>query len=250
MKKTTQIPLWIQMLKKVRVIYKITNVLNNKIYIGACVNFYHRYVKYKTNTIKIYYTTPIYRSMFKHGFENFRFEILEFVPLEINIHDREQFYMDNTKCYDPQIGYNVRTKSDSNLGFRHSDESKRIIGLIGIGRIPWNKNTRYSKPLTEEAKKSFKLKMSNEKNPMSRAVKQFDFNWNFIEEYPSANEAGRLTLINPSKITRAARRDIRKDRENYIYTSAGGYKWEYSKASNRRESIRNPLELLETPKTT
>jgi len=57
-------------------IYKITNILNNKCYIGQTsyilerrINLHLKEVKYKTNS-------PLYNSINKYGLENFKWEII------------------------------------------------------------------------------------------------------------------------------------------------------------------------------
>ena len=56
-------------------IYKITNRLNNKIYIGQTTNLVHRISVY--NTLATPESRPIRKAMFKQGIENFSIEILK-----------------------------------------------------------------------------------------------------------------------------------------------------------------------------
>lgn len=54
-------------------IYKITNLINNKIYIGITNNYQKRWSNHKTSKTN----TAISRAIQKYGKENFKFEILE-----------------------------------------------------------------------------------------------------------------------------------------------------------------------------
>lgn len=62
-------------------IYKFTNKINNKVYIGQSQNLEERYKAHKRNQMKMNlssYNTKFYRALRKQGFENFDYEILEF----------------------------------------------------------------------------------------------------------------------------------------------------------------------------
>ncbi len=61
-------------------VYKITNTINNKCYIGITNNYKKRWSNHKTtylNENSKEYDKPLYRAFRKYGLENFTFEILE-----------------------------------------------------------------------------------------------------------------------------------------------------------------------------
>ena len=61
-------------------IYKITNLINNKVYIGQSVNIQQRFKKHKTKYKDISNEESnkiLYKAMRKYGLENFSFEIIE-----------------------------------------------------------------------------------------------------------------------------------------------------------------------------
>lgn len=60
---------------------------------------------------------PIDRSLLKHGFSNFRLEILEYCDIA-DLLKREQYYMDILK---PE--YNIVETAGSTLGYKHTPES-------------------------------------------------------------------------------------------------------------------------------
>lgn len=87
-------------------IYKITNKINNKSYIGQSKNIKYRWKNEKNdayNSNSESYNYPLSRAFRKYGLNNFTFEVLE----ECNIEDldkREQYYID---LFDSiQNGYN------------------------------------------------------------------------------------------------------------------------------------------------
>lgn len=76
-------------------IYKITNKVNGKSYIGQSVNIEKRLVNHKATASKIKdhcYDYPLYRAFRKYGFENFEFEILEECSNE-QLDEKERFWI-------------------------------------------------------------------------------------------------------------------------------------------------------------
>lgn len=89
-------------------IYKITNTINGKVYIGQsqCITKRwknHKITAYNSNDRS--YEYPLYRAIRKYGIENFDFSILENCTIE-QLDEREifwiKFYSSDNSCY----GYN------------------------------------------------------------------------------------------------------------------------------------------------
>ena len=83
-------------------IYKITNNINNKIYIGKTERTVEqRYAEHCKNAIHKYFDYPLYRAMNKYGLENFSVETIE----ETNSPNEREVYWINfyNSYYD---GYN------------------------------------------------------------------------------------------------------------------------------------------------
>lgn len=89
-------------------IYKITNLINGKMYIGQSVNIERRWRDERAAVNASYdheYYSPKCRAMRKYGLENFSFEILEeCASSELN--QREKYWADTLHTYTPD-GYNV-----------------------------------------------------------------------------------------------------------------------------------------------
>lgn len=94
-------------------IYKITNLINNKAYIGRTNNFYKRFRQYQysfKNRKSKHLNEYMLRSAEKYGIDNFIFETLVICSLEESL-DLENIYMDKFKTTDRNFGYNMRKDS-------------------------------------------------------------------------------------------------------------------------------------------
>ena len=82
-------------------IYKITKLLNNKIYIGRSVNILKRWNQHKNAAD----SSPLHKAIQKYGIENFKLEVLEeCLPTELN--EREIYWINYyNSCFGD--GYNA-----------------------------------------------------------------------------------------------------------------------------------------------
>ena len=97
-------------------IYKITNKITNKFYIGSAVDIKTRWSvhkrRLKTNT---HDNKHLQSAWNKDGIQNFLFEIVELCEREILI-PTEQKYLDEYKCWDREIGYNIAKIAGNTTG--------------------------------------------------------------------------------------------------------------------------------------
>jgi group I intron endonuclease len=126
-------------------IYKITNTINSRIYIGSsnfCYLRWHQH-KYKLNH-NIHTNIHLQKEWIKYGEEAFSFSILEVVE-EFYLMDREQYWLDLLPCNISEGGYNISRSSISSRGVKKkplSESHKLKIGLALKG-----------KPISEETKR-------------------------------------------------------------------------------------------------
>jgi len=131
-------------------VYKITNVVNNNVYIGSTVNIGNRWREHRRKlNSRIHNNKYLQRAWNKYGWEKFRFEILESVLKKSNLLDREQYYLD---LFNPE--YNIRKIAESNFGIRHSEEKKIMFSKQRSGE----KNPMYGRHHTKKTKKMIGLK--------------------------------------------------------------------------------------------
>lgn len=86
-------------------IYKITNKINNKSYIGQSVDIGRRFSRHKT-AAKYQEKHPLYDAINKYGLENFSFEILEYCTKE-ELNEKEIYWVDYYKSFIQNNGYNL-----------------------------------------------------------------------------------------------------------------------------------------------
>lgn len=106
-------------------IYKITNLINNKSYIGQSIDIKRRWSEHRARRG----TNPIYKDMEEFGLDNFSFEILEECQQD-KLDEREIYWIQKYDTY--YNGYN-RT-----LGGQFYANNKRSINNIILykGKIP------------------------------------------------------------------------------------------------------------------
>ena len=104
-------------------IYKITNKLNNKIYIGQTIKkrptdrySQHRYLANHLEQEKgINY---LHRAMASDGLDNFYFEVIEQIENSL-LNEREQYWIEYYNCIIPN-GYNITKGGNGTLGYSRS----------------------------------------------------------------------------------------------------------------------------------
>lgn len=127
-------------------IYKITNLLNGKIYIGQsqhCLDRWseHKFCSKDNNNYRS--QEHLYRSMRKYGIENFQMEVIEELPLDRELLTaREQYWIDYYNTMDPQFGYNevpaldAKRGENSNWAVLTNQEVEEIIDLLLKSCLP------------------------------------------------------------------------------------------------------------------
>lgn len=148
------------------VIYKITNLINSKIYIGQTNNIKKRWRDHKKTAKNPKF--PISCAIQKYGINNFKIEIIEECASreELNIKEEELIKLFNST--DSNIGYNIRPggagsplnvetkekirQAQLDLKRKMPPESKLKLSNDRMGP----KNPMYGKKLSEERKQKLK----------------------------------------------------------------------------------------------
>lgn len=100
-------------------IYKITNLINNKVYVGQSIAIERRWTQHKSPYEQQRHPDlPINQAFQKYGVENFKFEVLEECAAdELNV--KEQQYIELFQSLTHQHGYNIRAGGEGNHEENH-----------------------------------------------------------------------------------------------------------------------------------
>lgn len=154
-------------------VYKITNLINGKFYIGSSKNLNRRKAEhtYRRKNLK-YINSILKNAVLKYGYANFLFEIVEIVENVDFLCTREQYWIDTLK---PE--YNMRKIAKSNLGLC-SDKQRNH--LRQIAKLPRNR---------ESSKK---------------AILQIDSFGNVIKEWTCGQEVEKCLNLSKGSVCRVA----------------------------------------------
>lgn len=237
-------------------IYRISNNVDSRIYVGSAKILWKRFLghfrkleidKHKNRYFQNFYT--------KHKGAIFTFDLLELVEDLSTLISREQFWLDETKCYEHDIGFNLSPTASSTLGLKWSEEQKerrrgKNSPSFGVkmseerklemskrhkGNQYWRSRKPFSEetlakiseaskgnqhwklrgPYSEETRK--KVKEANQ-IPIILISKEGDF----IKEYSSTRHAAKELNICPSTITAVCRKKRKHAKRHHFQ-----YKSEY-----------------------
>ena len=202
-------------------IYKITNNINHKIYIGQTINSIERRFKQHLSCARNNTSGHLYFAMRKYGLENFTIEILEKTNVT-NLNEREKYYITLFNSTDPKIGYNIlngggnghithpehnrytrpvnKYDLDGNFitSIKECAEANNMapsqVSICVLGKIKsWNNaQYKYQEDMPEKITGKYGQKQ----------VAQYDLDDNFIQQFESIAAAGRaIKASSPYKIS-------------------------------------------------
>lgn len=171
-------------------IYKILNIIDNKIYIGSAINFRTRFNDHKKLLRKNKHHSKYLQNAWNlYKEENFQFQIIEECSKELLI-EREQYYLDIFRPFaDEKIGYNICHNAGNSLGRVCSKETKEKI-----------RKARRKQIVSEETKITMSLaqkgKHKGPENPMYKIGENHPnakLNWDKVKELRRLYETGNYT---------------------------------------------------------
>ena len=159
-------------------IYKITNKINHKFYIGSAINIKNRWnLHISALRGNRHCNTHLQRAWNEYGEDNFLFEIIEIVENKEDLIKREQFYLDSllhaqafinksNKLFQ-KLGYNMNPTANSWFGRKHSN--KTILKICSTKKEYFKNGGRVAfkgKYHTNEVKLKMSESRSGEKHYM------------------------------------------------------------------------------------
>lgn len=177
-------------------IYKITNLINNKIYIGYTKkDIKIRFDEHCKPRSKNAYKMSIVLAIKKYGKENFKIELLEESDNDDYIHkEREQYWIETLKSNISNIGYNLaaggngagfyywnngkinrRSKDCPGEGWVRgmlvTEESKKLRSEVHKGQPSAFKGKHHTKEVKEKLSKAHKGLFNGANNPAAKTIK-------------------------------------------------------------------------------
>lgn len=199
-------------------VYIITNLINNKIYIGSssyCISnritVHKRFLKQNKHD-----NSYLQASYNKYGLENFKFEVLELCN-KISCIKREQYWMDFYKSYNRNIGFNINEIANSRLNSKMSEDSKLKMSKAKLGKKLSQEHILKSK-LSRTGQKRSKETIELQNIKKYKKLLQYTIDNVLIKEWSSLQEA-EIFFNKKGAIGSCARKGLK-------YTSCG-FKWIY-----------------------
>lgn len=196
-------------------IYKITNKVNGKYYIGKSIDIYRRW---KDEKRFVSVNDHLQNAFKKYGFDNFSFEILEECSEEL-LNDREIYYIslldatNNKKGYNMTFGGTGGKPSEETIEKMKETKKKNGYTKYWLGKsLPAEMKQKISNSLSGDKHPNFNK--TGENSPNGRKVICIETNQTFNTLKEAALFAGLKT---PNNIRTAIKTN----------TKAGGYHWRY-----------------------
>jgi group I intron endonuclease len=202
-------------------IYKITNIISGKIYIGCTSNIKNRKRgHYHDLRNGKHGNSYLQKAWVKYGEENFQFEVLEECTVA-DLHSKEHYWVTQLNCLDKSIGYNLKP-TDPNGHSIHSEETKQKLRIANKGIKPslkcydagrvYNKSELCKNNLIEARKKLTRVDFNEVNAPKKKQV------MNIItgEVYDSLQHASTITNVPKYELSRRIL-GKRKNNTNLIY---------------------------------
>ena len=176
-------------------IYKITNLINNKIYIGYTKKeLKERLYEHSNPRSKNAYKMPIVMAIKKYGIENFKIELLEESENDAYIHnEREAYWIKKLNSINNKIGYNLATGGEGGgfyywnngkinrrskecpgdewtRGMLVTEESRKLRSAVHKGQISAFKGRKHTQETKEKLSKAHKNIFNGGNNPAAKTI--------------------------------------------------------------------------------
>lgn len=122
--------------------YKITNLVNGKVYIGKTNRPRERWLEHQSRVMGY----PISNAIQKYGIDNFSFEIIAIGESETEINKSETLFIkqhrSNINRYGKLFGYNLTDGGEGITGWKHSEVVRQQMSKSHVGLRPTEENLR------------------------------------------------------------------------------------------------------------
>lgn len=221
-------------------VYKITNKITGRFYIGSTNNLQRRKTEHFGELKRKEHHSKLMQYDYEnYGKESFVVEVLEYCD-ECVKRDREQYYIDLLKPV--ENGYNSSHSAYANdslpprygeknsfYGKKHSEETKRILSERMKSHTGWKH--------TEETKNKMRNSSKRGKNANATHVLQYDLNMNFIKEWNCiADICDFYGWKSHSHVSNCCERNYLHRREKWC--TAKGFIWKYKDSPKKKGVVK------------
>ena len=114
-------------------IYKITNKINGKVYIGLTTqSLEYRWGRHLTESKNVKNEKHLYRAMRQYGVENFSIDVIDETDDFSKLGELERYYINLYKSTDPNFGYNLTAGGERNQYDGNSQSKLTVDDVIKI----------------------------------------------------------------------------------------------------------------------
>lgn len=220
-------------------IYKLTNKLNGKSYIGQAIDIRKRWREHKCASLNPNnkdFNMVIHKAIRKYGIENFNLEIIEECE-QSELNDKEIYWIDKYNTY--HQGYNASiggnnydhlgtpieaydmqgnfVKEYPSIKSAANDIGASYAALVQVlyGRRKSCKNLQWKHKNSDIQIKEYKSRQGG-----SIPIVQMNDENNILQEFESSYEAARILSLDASCITKCCKGKLKHH---------GGFVWKYKK---------------------
>jgi group I intron endonuclease len=184
------------------IIYKATNIIDGKIYIGKTVQSLKRRKQSHLAHAKRGCTYYFHRAIRKHGAENFHWKVIHKSCPGFNLGALETFYI--KKYREISNLYNLTDGGEGVPGKKCSPETRAKISKANKGQVPWIKG----KKMTEEHKRKLSLSKRNPSEETRTKMRAASKGRNLGRKAPPEERLRRSISATGRKLTEEDRRKI------------------------------------------
>ena len=161
-------------MNKSMVVYRITNCINGKQYIGITARSLGKRISEHEQS-----DYPLGKAIQHYGIENFKIEILAEGKTINELSELERSYIASCQSNDPKYGYNLTDGGEHIEGWHHTEQSRVKISAALKGKVFTEEhkealrqanlgenNPMYGKHLTAEQKAKLSAALSGANNPL------------------------------------------------------------------------------------
>jgi len=218
------------------IIYKITNLINSKVYIGQTIRpLSHRWTQHLRD-VRDKLDYRLYRSIRKYGIESFKIEEIDGANNQTELNYKEWLWIMKTESYKPENGYNSklggakgkaseetkRKQSDTMKKLGHKPPRNKTAVLRARGIAQHNDSNKRMNFLLANGSRYFKVYRAVLVSPYKRGpaggkgIEAIYKKGEYIGEWLKPKKCAKDLGLNPKNIRHCLSK-TKKTHRNYIF---------------------------------